>query len=54
MKRYAQKLRDKGCGPRSFNPYKYRKRRRLREAEDAGADNVDGNEEDSDDENEVR
>ena len=53
MKRYAQKLRDKGHGPRSFDPYKYRKRRRLKDAEDAGADNKDGDE-DSAEENEIR
>ena len=52
MKRYAQRLRLRGFGPRAFDPYKYRKRRRLREEE---ADNVDGDDEvDSDEENEIR
>ena len=55
MKQYAAKLREKGFGPRSFDPYKYRRRRRLRDVEDAGGDNVDGDEDVySDEENEIR
>ena len=55
MKRYATSLRDRGFGPRAFDPYKYQKRRRLREAEDAGADNVDGDADvDTDEETEIR
>ena len=38
LKTDTQRLCDKGYGPRSFDPFKYRKRRRLREAEDAGSE----------------
>ena len=42
LKLYAQKLRDRGCGPRAFDPHKYRRRRGIRDAADAGADDRDG------------
>ena len=42
LKLYAKQLRDRGCGPRAFDPYKYRRRRGIRDAADAGADDRDG------------
>ena len=42
LKKYAQRLRDKGFGPRPFNPRRYSRRRRRREAEEAGGDDRDG------------
>ena len=42
LKEYVQRLRDDRFGPRDFDPYKYQKRRRQRDAEDAEGDNCDG------------
>ena len=42
MCRYAQTLRDRGCGARHFDPYKYRRRRGFRDAAEGGADDRDG------------
>ena len=53
MKKYTESLCRRGFGPRRFDPYRYRQRRRLRESEDAGADNVDGDNMGSDEENET-
>ena len=51
---YAQLLRDKGMGPRDFDPYKYSKRRGQADAAEAGADDAAGDDtdgsDDSDDE----
>ena len=41
LQKYAQRLRDKGLGPRNFDPYKYRQQRRKRGAgEDLDGDDV--------------
>ena len=54
MKEYVERLRVKGFGPRRFDPYRYRRRRFQRDAEDAGGDNVDGDADvDSDEEEEI-
>ena len=42
MVRYVQTLRDRGCGSRAFDPYKYRRRRGVRDAAEGGADDRDG------------
>ena len=42
LKRYAGVLREKGFGPRPFDPRRYRRRRRRRAAEEAGGDDRDG------------
>ena len=39
---YAESLRDKGMGPREFDPYKYKKRRGQVDAVAAGADDAAG------------
>ena len=42
LEKYAQMLRDRGCGPRTFDPYRYHRRRGVREAHEAGGDDMDG------------
>ena len=53
MKAYVQSLRVNHFGPRNFDPYKYRRRRRQRDVEAAGGDNVDGDDVDSEEEAEL-
>ena len=53
MKMYVQSLRDRDFGPRAFDPFKYRRRRNVRDAADAGADDRDGDDYSSEEE-EVR
>ena len=48
LRKYAQKLRDKGFGPRDFDPYKYRRARQRREAGEI----LDGDGSGSDDDDE--
>lgn len=40
--RYARQLRQRGMGPRPFDPYRYRRRRQVRDAHLGGADDRDG------------
>ena len=54
MKMYVQSLRDRGFGARAFDPFKYRRRRTVRDAAAAGADNRDGDDEYSSEEEEVQ
>ena len=49
---YRQKLRDRGMGPRPFDPHRYRRRREVRDAHLGGADDRDGD--DSSEEEEVQ
>ena len=47
MVKYRELLRRKGYGPRQFDPFKYRRRRNLQAAVDAGADDRAGDDTDS-------
>ena len=54
LNRYAQRLRTMKMGPRPFDPFKYRQRRRRAEEADAGGDDLEGDANGSDDEDEIR
>ena len=53
MKKYAEKLRSDKFGPRKFDPYKYRKRRGMTDAREAGGDDRDGDDSDSSEDEEA-
>ena len=42
LNKYVEQLREQGYGPRTFDPHQYRRRRGVRDAHLAGADDRDG------------